>query len=79
MARLHLGYQSGEHLADVLLMLAAHRCRQIVGSAIPHHLTTLLMGKDAHGLPAIGQQHKTSEYLLYAKTIVSLDSLAGVD
>ena len=39
----------------------------------------MLMGEDAHGLPTIGQQYKTCEYLLHTQTIVGLDGLAGMN
>lgn len=74
---LHLGDKTWEHFTDVPLVLRTHRGGEFIGGTIPSDDSILLMGKQAHGLPTVGQQDITCQYLLYAEAVVGLYHLPG--
>ena len=77
MTSLYFVDKTGKHLADVLLVLCINGSREFVGGTIPRNCSILLMRKQTHRLPAIGQQDIACKYLFNAKAIVRLYRLMG--
>ena len=76
-ASLYLGNKTGKHLTDVFLVFWIDGGREFVGGTIPRYDAILLMRKQTHRLPTIGQQDIACKYLLYAKAIIGHYHLMG--
>ncbi|MBR5749463.1 MAG: hypothetical protein IKY01_11850 [Prevotella sp.] len=74
---LHFCNKTGKHFTDVFLMLCIDGGREFVGGTIPRNCSILLMRKQTHRLPAIGQQDIACKYLFNTETIVRRYHLMG--
>ena len=78
MVCLYFGNKTGKDLADIPLVLRIHRVGEFVCGTIPRYYAPLLMRKQTHGLPTIGQQDVAGKNLLNGKAIGRLDGLDGM-